>query len=123
MHRRQAARAGAAQQPQQKRLGLVVARMPEGHEVRVELLPGVFKKLVPRLSRRVLERAPLDSSARPDVLPARRERHTEGTRHRRRKVFVALRLVVAELMVEMRSRGQLHFAGGVELAQDQREGD
>jgi len=38
------------------------------------------------------------------------------------KLFVALRCFIPELMVEMGSPDQMDIAGGVELAQDPREG-
>ena len=59
VHGRQAARPGAAQQPQQKRLGLIVARVADGHDVRVEMRTRPLEEGVARGVRRVLERAAL----------------------------------------------------------------
>ena len=46
MDPRQAARPGAAHQPEQKRLGLIVARVAERDDVRVALAARMFEELV-----------------------------------------------------------------------------
>ena len=73
MHRREPFRAGAAQQPQQKRLRLIVARMAHGHGVRVEVRERAIEKLVTRGMRRVFDGAVRSR-------PARRRTSSRSTR-------------------------------------------
>ena len=62
MHRGQPASAGAAQEPQKKRLRLVVARMAERDDIGLEVEARAFEKLVARRASRVFDRTPIASS-------------------------------------------------------------
>ncbi len=55
MHGRQALRAGAPQQSQKKRFGLIVARVAERHDVRAEVDTGALEEFIPRRTRRVFD--------------------------------------------------------------------
>ena len=55
MHRRQTARAGAAHQAQQERLGLIVSGVADRHDLGVEMRPGAREELIARLARRGLD--------------------------------------------------------------------
>src|SRR5438034_9210990 len=97
--------------------------MTERLDVCMDLPSSALVEPVPGLSRGILDRAPLVTRARPDVLPVRDKRNIQRARHGGRKLLVALRCFIPELMVEMRGPDQTDVARGVELAQDPREGD
>jgi hypothetical protein len=123
IHGRQAPRACAAHKPEEEGFRLVVARMPERHDVCIELPPSALKKPVPGFPRGILNRPTLATRARSDVLPFSEKRQIQRSRHRRGKLLVALGRFTPKLMVEVRGPDQTDVARGVELAQDPHEGD
>ena len=121
MHRRQASGAGAPQQPQQKRLRLIVARVADGDAVGVEVRARAIEKLVTRRMRRVLDGAPLAGGAEAHVLALDQNRPGRSLRPATRQNCSSRSACGAKLMIEVREPGDRQFAGRLELAQQVRE--
>ena len=101
VHGRQTARAGAAQQPEQKRFGLIVARVAERHEVCVGSARARSKNPWRAVRAGVLDRPPLARARARYVLAVGEQTAGRARRARRRKLLVAS-APHAELMVEVR---------------------
>ena len=91
VHRGEAARPGAAHETQQERLGLIVARVAERHDVGAEVRARALEERVARGSRRVLERARARAGARGDVLAIDEKRPVERCRQVAAEALVAVR--------------------------------
>src|SRR5207253_2542020 len=119
----QPAGAGAAQQTQQKRLGLIVARMAGGDEFGAELEPRALEERMARVSRGVFDRSSFARRFATDVLAPGDEWPAELFGQRPAEGFVGVR-PIAKLMVEVRDARDLQIARDVipgELAQQVRE--
>ena len=117
-------RAAAAE----KRLGLVVARVADGDDVRVEMRARPIEERVTRRVRGVLDRSPLAFGTVAHVLALDENGHAERARRATRRIVrrdprpTAGRVGLhAKLMVEMRQPGDGQLAGRFELAQQVHE--
>ncbi len=122
MHGCQAAGTRAAQQPKQKRFGLIVARVTERDRVRVEVQARALEEGMPRAMRCILDGPPLASGEISYVVPVDEQWLIEGRRHLCAEPLIA-RSGRPQLMVEMREADEANLAGQVELAQQVRERD
>jgi hypothetical protein len=122
MHCGEAARPGAADQAEQERFRLVVARVPERDDVGVEAEARAFEERIARRVRRVFDRATLGACARRDVLAIGEHRDVEGRGHRDGELLVPVRRG-AELMIEVGDARETKLAARVQLAQQRSERD
>ena len=120
----EAARTGAAQQPQQERFGLVVEAVADRDRVGREPIGRLLEKRVAKRARRVFDR-PTAARARP--LARRRGRHSIGRRERRRhrpaERLVRVGVRAAELMIEVGDAREPHMTAVLELTQNVDERD
>ncbi len=128
VHRRQPAGPGTAQQAHEKRLGLVVARMADGDDVRIEMRARPIEEGVARAMRSVLERATLAFGALAHVLALDEDGNAKRVGERHAESFVAIRAghtgrvgLHAKLVVEVSQPGHGQLAGRFELAQQVHE--
>ena len=82
VHRGKSARTGSTQQPQQKRLGLIVTCVPDRDHIRVEVRAGPLEKRMPGRVRRVLDGPPFAPRPEPHVLAFNQNRHAQRLRER-----------------------------------------
>ncbi len=120
VHRRETTRAGAAQQTQEERFRLIVARVSQRDGIGRKVRARPLEKRVPRRARRVLDRPPLAPRTRRHIFAFRKQRPAE----RRRLAADETLLGVGrrtKSMIEMRDAGHLQLARRGELAQQVRE--
>ncbi len=84
----EAARAGAAEQSQQKRLGLIVTRMTGGDDVGAELVRNALEELVSRLPPGILERRAQSRGTSAHVDQIAPERQSQLRRQRPAELLV-----------------------------------
>ena len=120
VHRREPSRSGAAHEPQEEGLGLIVARVTERDEVGVKAIASAREEGVASRAARILDRSVLGARARGDILTIDEDRDVDrgGDRHREPLVPVRRR---SQLMVEVRQPRQAHVAVRVQRAQDGRQ--
>ena len=114
--------ARAAQEAEQKRLGLIVARVAERDDVGFEAHPRPLEELVARRARGVFERTAPGPGTRRDVVAVRVKRPAKASRQSSAKGL----LVVGrrtQLMIEMDDAGDPQLAALRELAQEESERD
>jgi hypothetical protein len=78
VHRCEAPRPGAANQPEEERLGLVVGRVAQCDHVAAKVLPGTLEEGVPCGARRVLNRLPAAPRKRSDIFVPGKEGQAQG---------------------------------------------
>jgi hypothetical protein len=120
VHSGKAPGSGAAGHPQQDRFGLIVARVAERDDVRVEVRPRALEPFVPRRTGRVFDRPSIAARTDANVLAAGDDRPIERGRERRGEALV-IAGGFSKLMVEMDQAHEAHFSGGVEVAEDVRQ--
>jgi hypothetical protein len=120
VHGRQAFRAGASQQPQQKRFGLVIACVTDSDAIRAEVRQGTAEKLVARRTGRVFERSPVFLRTGADVFPLDEDRTVAGRRKLNAERLVTGRFI-PQLMIEVREPGDDELARRLDLAQQVHE--
>ncbi len=101
VHGRQAFRAGASQQPQQKRFGLVVARVTHGDAIRAEVRQRAAEKFVARGAGRVFNRSPVFFRTSTDVFSLDENRSLASRRKLNAECLVTGRFI-PQLMIEVR---------------------
>jgi hypothetical protein len=121
VHRGKAAGTGAAGHPQQDRFGLIVARMAERHDVRVETRAGALETCVSGRTGCILDRPSLLPRTRADVLAAGHNRPVERRGKRDGEPLVIGR-GRPKLMVEVHQADEAQLAGRVEAAENVRQG-
>ena len=115
VHARQAARPRAAQEAEQKRLGLIVARVPERDGVGFEANTRLLEELVARRARGVFKRTAPGPGARRDIVAVRVKRPAKARRQSSAKGL----LVVGrrtQLMIQMDDAGDPQLVALRELA-------
>jgi hypothetical protein len=122
VHRREPARTGSSEKSKQERLGLIVARMPQGDHVGLELIASPDEEFVTRISTGVFNGFPLTAGTRADVVALDEERITESVRTRSAKTLVAVG-ILPELMIEMRDAGDRQLSGSMQVVQQVQERD
>jgi hypothetical protein len=122
VHAGESARAGTPHKPEQKRFRLVVAGMPQGHDIGTEVTPSPREELVPGRARGVLERSPLETRPRQDILTIGEEGPRPRAGH-----FTAELLFLAggrsELVVEVGDSGNRELVRQVQLPHEAGQGN
>jgi hypothetical protein len=116
VHRAQPSRTGAAQEAEQERLRLIVARVAERHDVGVQLDARPLEEAVTRGSRGVFDRPAFPASQISDVRTINDEGSSETVSQRdaKRLVTVSFR---AQLVVEMSKSHKTALAHPIELGE------
>jgi hypothetical protein len=122
VHGREAARARSADEPKEKRLGLIVARVAERDDVGPKVRSRSRKEFVAGRARRVFNRSFFSGGARRDIT-AIREEGTFETRSQRGAESLVPPGGLAQLMIEMRNAGDRALARLVQFPRDLRERD
>jgi hypothetical protein len=122
MHRRQTACAGAAQQAQQKGLGLIVTRVAERDDRRVGLDSRALEEFVPGVARGILNRSTFTTRQIRNVSSIGHQRPAERQGEFGAEPLIAIG-IGAQLMVEMGERRNAQIAGAIERHHEMRERD
>ena len=122
VHGREPARARAANETQQERLGLVVPRVAEGDAVGAEVAAGPLEERVAGGARRVLEQSTLAPRPCRDILAIGEARDAQPRRQRHRQGLVGCGLA-AKLVVEVGDPDDLEVASRGQLVQQTGERD
>src|SRR5262249_33978734 len=117
IHAGKAARSGAANEAEQHRFRLIVARVPDTHQVGTARTARPLEERVARGARRVLDRSPLARCAGGNVLAVNQRREAERGGQRGNEALVAIG-GGAKAMVEMNESGQAQLAGAVEVGEN-----
>ena len=120
VHGRQSFRAGASQQPQQKRFGLVVARVTDSDAIRAEVRQRTAEKFVTRCAGRVFNRSPVLLCAGADVFSLDEDRNVASRRKRNAECLVTGRFI-PQPMIEVREPRDDELPCRVDLAQQMHE--
>ena len=122
MHRREASRSRAAEQTEQEGLGLIVARVAEGDDARIETDARPLEKTIARRARGILDRAVLAPRARRDVFTFHAQRPSERRGEVGAESLVTIR-GAAQLMIEVGEPNRPQLARRVERPDDMCERD
>jgi hypothetical protein len=122
VHRRQTLHAGAPREPQQERLGLVVARVAQRDRLGREMRSGAFEERVSRGAGSRFHGPPFQPGTSCNILTFDADRPAKrfGKPSTEPLVFVCR---VSQLMVEMGETGDAQLPLRLKVAQDIREGD
>src|SRR5437879_5701614 len=120
MHGRQPARTRPANEPQEKRFRLIVARMAERDDLSVQALTRAIEEFVPCGACRILERSALASRTSRDIFRVDDDWKPELGGERRAESLICVRFET-KLMIEMRDARDLEIAGRGQLAREMRE--
>ena len=121
MHPAQPARARPAQQPQQKRFGLIVFRVGDRDHCCVGSSGGARKKFVAGIVRRVLDGDGRCPRTLRDIGTLDVERHVEAGSKLPAELFVGIRLNPAQLMVQMYSATDVKTLSGRKFPKRQQQ--
>jgi hypothetical protein len=122
VHPAEAARTRPANQPQQKRFGLIVTRMTERYDVGADALADRLKKLVARRMPRVFDGAPLFTGAGCNIRPPGVERPTQTGCDAGAERLVGIRRR-PELVVQVSGSHDAHKAAKAQLREEVRKRD
>jgi hypothetical protein len=117
----EAARTGAAEQPKEKRLRLIVARVADGDAIRVETCRGSLEKRVADGTRRRLDRRSFFPRPRGDVGRFDLDRHAERGGRSAAERLVRLRRASTKPVVEVSQTDECELAGALQLGKDVHE--
>ncbi len=106
----------AAQQAEQKRLGLIVTRMASGNDIGLELGRDPLEELIPGLPAGILEGSPQPPGARSHVDQIRAKRQPELHRERAAELLVTMGRV-AQPVIEVRDARDRELPASLEIAQ------
>ena len=122
MHRPEPSGTRPAQQAQEERLSLIVARMAQCHGVGAEMDSGLLKKCMTRGAGRVFDRAPFPSRDFPYVRAVDHQGPVQRLGQFDAKRLVAVS-VSSQLMVEMRQAEEATAALAVEFVKEMGQRD
>ncbi len=117
----QSSRAGAAKQPLQHGLRLIVPRMADSDDVGAKSDAGTLQERVARLARRLLERSAGPCGDGRDVAPLDVERQPAVGGQAPAELGVTLGRLAAQAMIQMRDAGQAEHAGRRQLGEHARQ--
>jgi hypothetical protein len=120
VHGRQTLQAGAPREPQEERLGLVVARVAQCDRMSCKKCPSAFEERVSRNAGRRFHGPPFEPGTNRDILPFDADRPA----NRFRKPFTEPLVFVgraSQLMIEMGETDDAKPPFGLKVAQDVRQ--
>jgi hypothetical protein len=122
VHRRQTPRAGAPREPQQERLGLVVARVAQRDRMGRKMGSGPFEERMSRRAGGRFQGPPFQPGTSGNILPFDADRPAKrfGKPSAKPLVFVGC---MSQLMVEMGETDDAQLPFGLKVAQDMRQRD
>ena len=123
MNRGQTAGPGAADEAEQHRLCLIVARMSDGDDVGLPALADTLEKCVAHLARRLFQRTATPGGDFGDVTEFDVERHPAVFGEARAELGVAIRVGAAQAVVQVGQAGEVNHASGRQFGHQQCQRD